>query len=59
MKRQPSLVAISPAVFPVADDRMAYTGEMDANLVLAAGQKVELQQSEISRLLEHPIARAR
>src|SRR5688572_20201703 len=38
---------------------MADAGEMDANLMLAAGQQIELQQCEVFGLLEHPIARAR
>jgi len=37
------VVAIRFAILPIADDRMADASEMDANLMLAAGQQIEFQ----------------
>ena len=45
------------AVTLVADHRVANAGEMHADLVLAAGQKINFQQTKLFGPLEHSVSR--
>ena len=54
-KRQTLVGGIALAVFVITGHRMPQVGQMDADLVFPAGQKVDAQQAEFIGLFDHGI----
>ena len=57
MKRQPPHRIGSRAVFPIADDRMTTRCQLHANLMLAPGFELELEQRFVPMRSQHAVMR--
>src|SRR4030095_5483049 len=52
-------LVVALAVHTIADDRMAYSAQVDANLVCAAGLDVDFQKRKTAEMFQNPILRER